>query len=426
MIPLKIRIQLFLEFFWIQYNKPMGTDKADVLFKSIIKSIKEGKVGNPTPSITIMDTVDALWNENKNSDVIAALINQEATGTLFLKKIEERFCNTVAFQKEESPIKASRENAIKDENAAGRTDINICSPNYRIIIENKILSGDGNGQLRKYIHYWEKKKQEEKENKTIQYCYLTLWGTNPSERSLWGNDPSHSDSIVQHVLEENRFICISYRTDILGWLEEFETHNKERHENDYLLSAVNQYKGAIIQMVQQDLILGAIRHNKDIILSLNDIDYETFLVVVARLKNLKEKLRRLHDIRDALAIKLNENQNLAHLAKKLRFTINQSALFENFTDFEEECLSSINPTTYLGLICCSENTSKCYGIGYEFTNDYTKLKRKIGIMLGGKLRRKNNEYWDKADNIVLESCSTTRIVNDLLMRIEKSKELYSI
>ena len=407
----------------MHYNKTMRTDKADDLFKGIIRSLEEGKIGNSMPSITIMETMGALWDENKNSDVIAALINQSTAGTLFLKRVEEQFCNNAVSQKEERPIEASREDSIggKNEDAAGRTDINVCSPNYRIIIENKILSGDGNGQLKKYIHYWERKKQEGKEKRTIQYCYLTLWGAKPSEKSLWGNDVPHSDPIVQRVLEENRFIRISYRNDILGWLEDCESYSEDQHSDDYLHSAVNQYKGGILQMVQQDMILGTIRQNKDIILSLEDADYEAFIIVVDRLQNIRKKLDKLHEIRDALAAKLNGRQDLAHLSTKLRFTINQASLFEDYKDFAEECLSTINPSTYLGLVCCAESTDKCHGIGYEFTNDYTKLKRKVGIMLG-----EEKKYWDKADAIIQESQTTASIAHDLLMRIGDSKELYSI
>ena len=174
-------------------------------------------------------------------------------------------------------------------------------------------------------------------------------------------------------------------------------------------------------MVQQDMILGTIRQNKDIILSLEDADYEAFIIVVDRLQNIRKKLDKLHEIRDALAAKLNERQDLSHLSTKLRFTINQASLFEDYKDFAEECLSTINPSTYLGLVCCAESTDKCHGIGYEFTNDYTKLKRKVGIMLG-----EEKKYWDKADAIIQESQTTASIAHDLLMRIGYSKELYSI
>lgn len=404
----------------------MSEDNVSSLYKSIIQQIKEAKTSITPPSISIMDITDNLWNENINSDIIAAFINKRTTGALFLKRIEKLFGNSKPLA-EDTSISASREDHVKGigEDASGRTDITLLSPDFRIIIENKILSGDGDNQLRKYIHHWEKERSDKKEERTIQYCYLTLWGTKPSEKSLWGNDAAHSDPIIQHVLEENRLIFISYRHDILEWLEEWEiVSRKECNEDGYLCSAVNQYKGAVIKMIHEDIVTGIIRQHHELLSSLDEKECETFIEIIDKTKNILKKLDSLAELRKALEARLKADSKTAHLADKLRYTINQSGLFNDFELFRQKCLEKLDPSTYPGLVCCAKSTEQCYGIGYEFTEDISDIKRKIGFMLGGK----NGEYWEKGKNekAVKEKETISFLANDLYWRIQTEKNLYGL
>ena len=404
----------------------MSEDKVANLFNSILKNLKKGKINRQLPSISIMDITDTLWDENKNSDVIAALINQKLTGTLFLKRIEKRLNNTTTVLTGNDFIEASREDYVgsKGKGTSGRTDITLRSPNYRIIIENKIQSGDSVGQLRKYIHHFEKEKVKWMEKAETLYCYLTLWGTEPSGKSLWGNDAPHSDSIIQQVLDENRLICISYRRDILEWLEEWEADSNGGIEEEYLRSAINQYKGAVIQMIHTDTVFGMIRQNCELIAALDKKDREMLTEITSRIENVLDKLDDLAELKKELEIKLKSSESSAYLAKKLRFTINQSALFDDFEEFCQECIRNLNPATYLGVICCADDTDKCYGIGYEFTNDTFDRKRKIGFMKGGK----DGEYWeaDKSETVIREKHNSAFLANDLYYRIENNKKSYRL
>ena len=370
----------------------MSEDNVCSLYKSIIQQIKEAKTSLTPPSINIMDITGNLWNENINSDIIAAFINKRTTGALFLKRIEKLFGNSKPLA-EDTSISASREDHVKGigEDASGRTDITLLSPDFRIIIENKILSGDGDNQLRKYIHHWEKERSDKKEERTIQYCYLTLWGTAPSAKSLWGNKVPHSDPDVQRVLDENRLIYISYSHDILGWLEEWETGDIARGEDSYLRSAVNQYKGAVIKMIHEDTVTGIIRQHHELLSSLDEKERETFIEIIDKTKNILKKLNSLAELRKVLETKLKTDPKTAHLADKLRYTINQSGLFNDFESFRQKCLEKLDPSTYPGLVCCAKSTDKCYGIGFEFTEDLSAEILRIGFMQGGK----DGKYWEK-------------------------------
>lgn len=90
-----------------------------------------------------------------------------------------------------------------DNEHGGRIDICIEDKNeYYIIIENKIYAGDQPKQMKRYWNY-----AQEMCNKKDNYrlIYLTLDGHEPSKDSTCG-------------LESKDYICISYKDDIVTWL----------------------------------------------------------------------------------------------------------------------------------------------------------------------------------------------------------------
>ena len=86
----------------------------------------------------------------------------------------------------------------------GRIDILIADKvaHKAIIIENKIYAGDQNAQMKRYYDYATANYKE-----GFRLLYLTLDGHEPSKESLKG-------------LSDSDFKCISYRNDILPWLEQ--------------------------------------------------------------------------------------------------------------------------------------------------------------------------------------------------------------
>ena len=88
----------------------------------------------------------------------------------------------------------------------GRIDIYLSDGKHSIIIENKIYAGDQYHQMLRYWNYGLSQKGNDTE-KSFVLIYLTLDGCSPSKESL-GED-----------LKENDIVCLSYKSDIRGWLD---------------------------------------------------------------------------------------------------------------------------------------------------------------------------------------------------------------
>ena len=88
----------------------------------------------------------------------------------------------------------------------GRIDIYLTDDKHSIIIENKIYAVDQHHQMLRYWNYGMSQKGDDTE-KSFVLIYLTLDGCSPSKESL-GED-----------LKENDIVCLSYKSDIRGWLD---------------------------------------------------------------------------------------------------------------------------------------------------------------------------------------------------------------
>lgn len=88
----------------------------------------------------------------------------------------------------------------------GRIDIYLTDGKHSIIIENKIYAGDQHHQMLRYRNYGMSQKGNDTE-KSFVLIYLTLDGCSPSKDSL-GED-----------LKKNDIVCLSYKSDIRGWLD---------------------------------------------------------------------------------------------------------------------------------------------------------------------------------------------------------------
>ena len=88
----------------------------------------------------------------------------------------------------------------------GRIDIYLTDGKHSIIIENKIYAGDQHHQMLRYWNYGMSQKGDDTE-KSFVLIYLTLDGCSPSKESLG------------EYLKENDIVCLSYKSDIRGWLD---------------------------------------------------------------------------------------------------------------------------------------------------------------------------------------------------------------
>jgi len=145
-----------------------------------------------------------------HSKIIAELLNVKGSHgmkDIFLKKflenkniwedVEFDILNSEVFvEKNAGPIINNDCNS-----EGGRIDIVIETPKQLIVIENKIYASDQENQLMRYYKYCEL------QNKIFRLLYLTLGGSIASDYS-------------SGVLHENvNYYCISYKEDILNWLE---------------------------------------------------------------------------------------------------------------------------------------------------------------------------------------------------------------
>ena len=88
------------------------------------------------------------------------------------------------------------------EERGGRIDLYITDTKHRLIIENKIYADDQHHQMKRYWNYGIEMGGKD----SFKLIYLTLYGDSPSRDSLG-------------ELNEEQYMCISYKYDIMSWLE---------------------------------------------------------------------------------------------------------------------------------------------------------------------------------------------------------------
>ena len=166
----------------------------------------------------------------------------------------------------------------------GRIDIYLTDGKHSIIIENKIYAGDQHHQMLRYWHYGMSQKGDDTE-KSFVLIYLTLDGCSPSKESL-GED-----------LKENDIVCLSYKSDIRGWLERCvelasrtplvrETINQYINTIDILTNNVMEDNKELLDILSKEENLDAIydiANNKNIVV--NRIINEVF---IPKLRDLAE------------------------------------------------------------------------------------------------------------------------------------------
>lgn len=166
----------------------------------------------------------------------------------------------------------------------GRIDIYFTDGKHSIIIENKIYAGDQHHQMLRYWNYGMSQKGDDTE-KSFVLIYLTLDGCSPSIDSL-GED-----------LKENDIVCLSYKSDIRGWLDRCvelasrtplvrETINQYISTIDILTNNVMEDNKELLDILSKEENLDAIydiANNKNIVV--NRIINEVF---IPKLRDLAE------------------------------------------------------------------------------------------------------------------------------------------
>lgn len=167
----------------------------------------------------------------------------------------------------------------------GRIDIYLTDGKHSIIIENKIYAGDQHHQMLRYWNYGMSQKGNDTE-KSFVLIYLTLDGCSPSKDSFGDED-----------LKENDIVCLSYKSDIRGWLDRCvelasrtplvrETINQYISTIDILTNNVMEDNKELLDILSKEENLDAIydiANNKNIVV--NRIINEVF---IPKLRDLAE------------------------------------------------------------------------------------------------------------------------------------------
>ena len=128
----------------------------------------------------------------------------------FLKMLQKSFPTISADNLElditNASVEVEKYIGRQTDSEGGRIDIYLTDGKHSIIIENKIYAGDQHHQMLRYWNYGMSQKGDDTE-KSFVLIYLTLDGCSPSKESL-GED-----------LKENDIVCLSYKSDIRGWLD---------------------------------------------------------------------------------------------------------------------------------------------------------------------------------------------------------------
>ena len=163
-------------------------------------------------NFNVFQVLDLQTNETRlHSALIAELLNPHGShglGDTFLKA----FIGMMPLDFDEFNTKSAEVfvefyigEISKDGSEGGRIDIFIKDNRGKaIIIENKVYAGDQDAQLLRYYKFAEKTY-----DKAYRLLYLTLEGHEPSEFSTKGEKE-----------EVKGYHCISYRHNIIPWLEE--------------------------------------------------------------------------------------------------------------------------------------------------------------------------------------------------------------
>ena len=163
----------------------------------------------------------------------------------------------------------------------GRIDIYLTDGKHSIIIENKIYAVDQHHQMLRYWNYGMSQKGDDTE-KSFVLIYLTLDGCSPSKESL-GED-----------LKENDIVCLSYKSDIRGWLDRCV---ELASRTPLVRETINQYISTI-----DILTNNVMEDNKEL---LDILSKEENLDAVFDIINSKEKLIN-HIINDEFIPKLKD------------------------------------------------------------------------------------------------------------------------
>lgn len=228
-----------------------NTEQIESFLDSVSKIIKEyeEKSLQSGEKFNVFDIIGIRNDEVRmHSAMLANLLDAQGSHgmkgkflELFIKMLEEK---DIIWEKSIEPFKNPFKNEFSDtnciselyagpktENEGGRIDLYIYDKNNNaIIIENKINAPEQYKQLIRYNNF----------NKEAPILFLTLNGDEPN---------SSIDEITKEDISKSVF-CISYKTDILNWLE---LCHKEASDKPLIREGIKHYINLIKIITNQTM-----------------------------------------------------------------------------------------------------------------------------------------------------------------------------
>ena len=231
-------------------------------------------------SFNIFNDLGFMSNEvHLHSMFLANLLNPKGSHgqrgkflEAFLKMLQKSFpaisADSLELDTAIASVEVEKYIGRQTDSEGGRIDIYLTDGKHSIIIENKIYAGDQHHQMLRYWNYGMSQKGDDTE-KSFVLIYLTLDGCSPSKESL-GED-----------LKENDIVCLSYKSDIRGWLDRCvelasrtplvrETINQYISTIDILTNNVMEDNKELLDILSKEENLDAIydiANNKNIVVN---------------------------------------------------------------------------------------------------------------------------------------------------------------
>lgn len=203
-------------------QKEVEMEELQQLLKDVYEATKDIKQGEKEP-FNVFELCGVWSTEMRHSAILRELLDPQGMHG-FKTKFLEAFFKQIGLEFDPNGCRAKTEVAYSN----GRMDIVISSGDVAVVIENKIYAGDQEDQLKRYKEEW----LEAQSGKKQALLYLTLDG--------------HEASNAEHVDYQR----ISYRNDILAWLE---TCIGMATEKPLVKSALEQYKELIKKLTGKDM-----------------------------------------------------------------------------------------------------------------------------------------------------------------------------
>ena len=205
-----------------QQQKEVEMEELQQLLKDVYEATKDIKQGEKEP-FNVFELCGVWSTEMRHSAILRELLDPQGMHG-FKTKFLEAFFKQIGLEFDPNGCRTKTEVAYSN----GRMDIVISSGDVAVVIENKIYAGDQEDQLKRYKEEW----LEAQSGKKQALLYLTLDG--------------HEASNAEHVDYQR----ISYRNDILAWLE---TCIEMATEKPLVKSALEQYKELIKKLTGEHM-----------------------------------------------------------------------------------------------------------------------------------------------------------------------------